>query len=812
MKTLPDLGCRARRRFAFTLQSWTAIRRQGTLHPMQRKSLPGEALEATTQRRGGVLDAEHIQRDQAARVIQRMYKSRKARALLKLFPDLDELRNIYIDEKAAAAGADKSELYTPTALRQRETLRRSEEVADFCEEAWVGIMQAATHWASQKAHEQAIADGLPKQGDALAAQARSRLEFGMTREAYHVMSRKLYLIGKLMDDDDDIDERDMFETAEEDWHDDAQGSDIVGEDGFKRCWFQLVDLHTNNMNLREYQQWHRETLDLLTVVDPKTGTRVYREDMYYFSLFAPREDKASQRAFNERMKLWGAIFEPPPLSMAEAARLAMQRARAAARAAQADGSGPRERAAFSAGGTGKSQRTARGQMGEQIDYYAQEAYVDPVRNFTRGAGGFPLKKPKKTPLALKFKALVRVASLTGGALSPKRKRRTLPRRQRLHASLLARFGLAEAYTRHDRDGIKFEAFAMNSPCPPGHMHHFLAALGSTELMNYKSTIAAEMARKQLDQIEKLQQLQGSRPESPKAIEAIDPGKRRYTHRPSEVTVRRPRPSSAAAVSGLPRQQQDQSQAKEAISALEAARMPTLEAARRLYYSNDFSEPVTASVEASSSVRSSRPNSAARRPPPTAAAPPTLEERRLAIDELRMAGLMMGRSSMSLSRRGSDASTVAPLQRPASPASSVRPPSGMHVAQSTLEAALVAAGAPVAEAGLQAAQVGDIASRASTPPPPSMQIAPFTPTPWGNSASTPSLLSRLQGDASSAFLTSIPSEVPEPPQTHSGLRRAVALQRAALGKHLDLSGQHSSPFTPSGHNAFALSYARPFSFA
>ena len=54
--------------------------------------------------------------------------------------------------------------------------------------------------------------------------ARAALAEGITREAYDVMSQKLYLLSKASDGDGDIDPSDMVETAQEDWEADAGGA------------------------------------------------------------------------------------------------------------------------------------------------------------------------------------------------------------------------------------------------------------------------------------------------------------------------------------------------------------------------------------------------------------------------------------------------------------------------------------------------------------------------------------------------------------------------------------------------------------
>ena len=133
------------------------------------------------------------------------------RKMLAKFPSLEQLKAIYMDEKAIAAGASGSKWYTALALAAREHVRMSDEVAEACQLAWVSVMQAAHHQA-----------GSDESGvDAAGTASRAALQAGLTREAYEAMSRKLYLLSKLLDGDVNIDAADCRASAEEDWREDA---------------------------------------------------------------------------------------------------------------------------------------------------------------------------------------------------------------------------------------------------------------------------------------------------------------------------------------------------------------------------------------------------------------------------------------------------------------------------------------------------------------------------------------------------------------------------------------------------------------
>ena len=104
-----------------------------------------------------------FENDEAAAIfIQRKYKSRNARKLLALFPSLQQLKDVYLDEKAKAAGAADSKWYTSQALKAREFIRRSEEVQQLCEEAWQAVMNSSRQAAYDSAFAKAMTEGWPQ--------------------------------------------------------------------------------------------------------------------------------------------------------------------------------------------------------------------------------------------------------------------------------------------------------------------------------------------------------------------------------------------------------------------------------------------------------------------------------------------------------------------------------------------------------------------------------------------------------------------------------------------------------------------------
>ena len=301
---------------------------------------------------------ENPTHDECVKYIQRKWKSRKFRKMFANFPSLEQLRSIYLDPKAEAAGAAGSKWYTSLALAAREHVRMSDEVKLCVNQAWVAINQAAMKWAEDRAREVGAANNLPDaEVDTLVAAARKELEVGITREAYMVMSQKLYLMSKAGDGEVDIDAADVLETAQEDWDADTGGLMHLTEEAFTRCWFQLIDvsvpvralplplqgpsrmptrqldfipsdacsdlgrlawpplrcfplrclqLHTESLDATEYAAWGDATLNTITEVHPDTGLRVWRGDRdlvrVAFEKAGGGRSAAEQRAFDRNMQ------------------------------------------------------------------------------------------------------------------------------------------------------------------------------------------------------------------------------------------------------------------------------------------------------------------------------------------------------------------------------------------------------------------------------------------------------------------------------------------------------------------------------
>ena len=93
----------------------------------------------------------------AVKTLQEAWRNRLTPAKKNTFrwPTLFELKAMYLDAEAVAAGAEGAELYTNSALQEREMLRRHPAVVGALEETWAamvpegsGGMDKQMYWAT----------------------------------------------------------------------------------------------------------------------------------------------------------------------------------------------------------------------------------------------------------------------------------------------------------------------------------------------------------------------------------------------------------------------------------------------------------------------------------------------------------------------------------------------------------------------------------------------------------------------------------------------------------------------------------------
>jgi hypothetical protein len=244
--------------------------------------------------------AQHGALQKAACTIQRVYRGRANRAATEQWIGaVTKLRHSFIDKKAEAAGALDNPLYSNSALAARDALRNTPEVIAALDEAWNACIRAS---------------GRP---DAT----------GLTREEYFVMSRKIYLAIKCLDADDDISVDDVLEAAEEDWLEDSEGKAELSEQAFKTCWFQLADVHVDDIDASEYSDWIREIITEMTMtteaqgedelINPDIISRIeqWRPDSDLLDSIRVEAD-ITMREFKDVNNTWLKMFEPESIKPA----------------------------------------------------------------------------------------------------------------------------------------------------------------------------------------------------------------------------------------------------------------------------------------------------------------------------------------------------------------------------------------------------------------------------------------------------------------------------------------------------------------
>ena len=277
----------------------------------RRRSLSHQRRSSPPFERGANRAKSAIELHGAACVIQRHYRGRKDRLITqKWIGAVSKLRKTFIDEKARDAGALENPLYSNAALAAREALRGTPQVIAALDEAWHACIRAS---------------GRP---DAT----------GMTREEYFVMARKIYLAIKCLDGDEDISVQDVLEAAEEDWIADSEGGAELSEEAFKHCWFQLADVHVDDIDATEYADWIREIVTEMTMTteEQKADALITSKVILQIQQWRPdhelldvirTEAEISVRDFRRTYTAWCKQFEPEALNTGVGRRPARQRSR-----------------------------------------------------------------------------------------------------------------------------------------------------------------------------------------------------------------------------------------------------------------------------------------------------------------------------------------------------------------------------------------------------------------------------------------------------------------------------------------------------
>jgi hypothetical protein len=178
--------------------------------------------------------SEARQMDAAARVLQKSFRSRRARAMFMALTskeNLQRLKGMFLDDRAKKAGAAYNPLYAMGALAQRDALRSHPQVVAALNDAW-RLVTAAVGYEGQ----------------------------GLSFDTYAIMSRKLYLACYGLECRADFSPQDFLASLEEDWRHDSQDDGTLDEEDFLRSWFELVDVQVEAIDGHAYARCARMSL------------------------------------------------------------------------------------------------------------------------------------------------------------------------------------------------------------------------------------------------------------------------------------------------------------------------------------------------------------------------------------------------------------------------------------------------------------------------------------------------------------------------------------------------------------------------
>ena len=191
------------------------------------------------------------------RCARRWLARRRGQALLTLWPSIDRVRTLYLDESAVAAGAMNNPMYTDESLVHREALRSNPLVMSALSFAW----------------------------DACSGKASV-----LSKDAYMSMARRIYLLLHFDEVDNltpDPDECIRFSPCIPSFASSVEGmpiihprshhysplreleAEFIADSGWKNhltkrdfdcSWFQLADLHTDGIGAGSYSSWIRDTV------------------------------------------------------------------------------------------------------------------------------------------------------------------------------------------------------------------------------------------------------------------------------------------------------------------------------------------------------------------------------------------------------------------------------------------------------------------------------------------------------------------------------------------------------------------------
>ena len=186
-----------------------------------------------------------IRKEKHARIIQSAWQSgqdrKRGKCMLNLWPSLSELRKLYLDEGAINAGAKGSLLYTDEMIIQREMLRKDPLVRRALEYFWSCIPKAESD--------------------------------RLSKEECMCIARKLYLI-ICLEQGETPNTASWRPSAESDFESDSSVRGFLSQDDALRSWFQLTDLHTDDVSGVAYAGWLRRKAQQMTCAYSGEGAQI----------------------------------------------------------------------------------------------------------------------------------------------------------------------------------------------------------------------------------------------------------------------------------------------------------------------------------------------------------------------------------------------------------------------------------------------------------------------------------------------------------------------------------------------------------
>ena len=222
------------------------------------------------------------------------------------------------DETARQAGAERNPLYTPEMLVKRDQLRTNPVVTDALHAAWERFKEARGD------------------GDCI------------YWPMYQAMCRKIYILFKIQRREHYLEPTDALDEIQRDWPVDSGGKEHMTKDDFCLCFFQLADVHTDDVEAASYANLVKSVCEGITNADG--GWVSDGELLQQLQAVCQAEDakrrlgrgRFNSSTFGAGVRAWANAFDQPglPGSLGYASRAASagrRRSRSGERPGSGDG-------------------------------------------------------------------------------------------------------------------------------------------------------------------------------------------------------------------------------------------------------------------------------------------------------------------------------------------------------------------------------------------------------------------------------------------------------------------------------------------